>query len=223
MPRRQRFAGSHSGLRPAARSRAPDFASSARVRTDPHGRSPPPNHRGSSRFSRGAVAKTSAAPPMQCSCVSRPHSSPRRCATTRSDALRSPLRWRDGHGYRDHRAPAARDPFDDGESNRGRLDHARQRRERIDPSGRCVVVVAVVGTPGHGSDGLRIPCVQDAAGGTPSAGSASFSRNATSSRLTRLRLGTSASGNHRASSLEPPISLRSSPLTTVARYTMRIA
>lgn len=70
---------------------------------------------------------------------------------------------------------------------------------------------------------LRHPRAQDAAGGTPSAGSASFRRSAISSRLTRLRLGTSASGNHRASSLEPPTSLRSSPLMTVARYTMRIA
>jgi len=64
---------------------------------------------------------------------------------------------------------------------------------------------------------------QGAAGGTPSAGSAAFSRNAMSSRLTRFRLGTSASENHLASSLEPPTSLRSSPPVTVARYTTRIA
>ena len=56
-----------------------------------------------------------------------------------------------------------------------------------------------------------------AGGATPSAGSASFMRSAMSSRLTRFSRGTSASGNQRASSLEPPTSLRSSPPTTVAR------
>lgn len=58
---------------------------------------------------------------------------------------------------------------------------------------------------------------QGAGGATPSAGSASFMRRAMSSRLTRFSRGTSESGNQRASSLEPPISLRSSPPSTVAR------
>lgn len=58
---------------------------------------------------------------------------------------------------------------------------------------------------------------QGASGGTPSAGSASFRRSAMSSRLTRLSRGTSASGYHRASSLDPPTSFRSSPPSTVPR------
>lgn len=55
------------------------------------------------------------------------------------------------------------------------------------------------------------------AGGRPSAGSASFRRNAMSSRLTRLSCDTSSRGNQRASSLEPSTSLRSAPPTTLAR------
>lgn len=54
-------------------------------------------------------------------------------------------------------------------------------------------------------------------GGTPSAGSAAFSRSPMSSRLTRCRLDTSSSGTQRASSLEPPTSSRSSPPMTLAR------
>ena len=58
---------------------------------------------------------------------------------------------------------------------------------------------------------------QVAAGGNPSAGSWAFSRSAMSRRLTRLSPATSSSGNHRASSLDPSTSLRSSPPVTVAR------
>jgi hypothetical protein len=76
---------------------------------------------------------------------------------------------------------------------------------------------------GADSKGVAVAYAQDASGGTPSAGSAAFRRNAMSRRLTRFRFGTSAIGNHPASSLEPPTSLRSSPPSTVARYTTRIA
>ena len=62
------------------------------------------------------------------------------------------------------------------------------------------------------SSGSRRARPHGASGGTPSSGSASFRRSAMSSRLTRLSRGTSASGNHRASSLDPPTSFRSSPL-----------
>jgi len=89
--------------------------------------------------------------------------------------------------------PAVRNP--------GSAHAAPARRRRFD-LGRNVDVV---------------PALRQAAGGTPSAGSAAFRRSAMSTRLTRLSPGTSSSGTQRASSLEPPTSLRSSPPVTFPR------
>lgn len=77
--------------------------------------------------------------------------------------------------------------------------------------------VAALSSPPSCEPALLRAATQDAAGGTPSAGISAFSRSAMSSRLTRFSRGTSASGNHRASSLEPPTSLRNSPPSTLAR------
>ena len=99
--------------------------------------------------------------------------------------------------------------------------------ERASATGRCAVDVAVVPIAANVPFVPFVPfapfvpfsgrSAQGPAGGTPSAGSWAFSRSAMSSRLTRFSRGTSASGNHLASSLEPPTSLRSSPPVTDAR------
>jgi len=89
--------------------------------------------------------------------------------------------------------PASRNPFP------ANATPARRRRSAL---GRTVDVVAAL---------------RQAAGGTPSAGSAAFRRSAMSTRLTRLSPDTSSSGTQRASSLEPPTSLRSSPPVTFPR------
>lgn len=86
-------------------------------------------------------------------------------------------------------------------SERRRLGRGRNRRD----------------TPGATGATLSAGSYSRGDGGTPSAGSAAFSRKAISSRLTRFRRGTSSRSNQRASSLEPSTSLRSSPPTTLAR------
>ena len=122
-------------------------------------------------------------------------------------------RWCDHHGYRHHRAPAAPTPPRWGTGpRRPRLCTAASRAHRPTGSLRCRRRRACAGRRRS-----RRLDPHGASGGTPSAGSASFRRSAISSRLTRLSCGTSASGNHLASSLEPPTSLRSSPPTHARR------
>lgn len=107
----------------------------------------------------------------------------------------------------------------------GALGGPRSCRERFGHDGRNVGDAAagagarrdILKLPGAAPGTVPGPCYSRGSGGTPSAGSAAFNRRAMSSRLTRLRCGTSSSANQRASSLDPSTSLRSSPPVTLAR------